>query len=137
MFPGMMPILQPPLPSGDGAMMPGQLGPTRRDLLWRRSAWATCEEAEPDGLYSCFGSSDMLLFIFAATATYSDLVLLGDALGDADNQRDLGLDGLDDGVGRKGRGNIDDGRFRLDLVVGLYVHCGANGQREPRLRDGT
>lgn len=42
MLPGMMPILQPPLPSGEGAMIPGQLGPTRRDLLWRRRAWATC-----------------------------------------------------------------------------------------------
>lgn len=44
MLPGMMPILQPPLPSGEGAMIPGQLGPTRRDLLWRRRAWATCCE---------------------------------------------------------------------------------------------
>mgnify|MGYP007026584018 CR=1 FL=1 len=41
MLPGMMPILQPP-PPGAGAMMPGQLGPTRRDLVCLRSACATC-----------------------------------------------------------------------------------------------
>jgi hypothetical protein len=32
MFPGMIPILHPP-PPGAGAMIPGQLGPTRRDLV--------------------------------------------------------------------------------------------------------
>lgn len=46
MLPGMMPILQPP-PPGAGAMMPGQLGPTRRDLVCLRSACATCERPRP------------------------------------------------------------------------------------------
>jgi hypothetical protein len=31
-FEGMIPILHPPPTSGD--MIPGQLGPTKRDLLW-------------------------------------------------------------------------------------------------------
>lgn len=54
-------------------------------------------------------------------ATYANFVGLGDTLSDADDQRDLGLDSLDDGVGSKRRGNIDDGRFRLELAVGLHV----------------
>ena len=43
----------------------------------------------------------------------ADLVLLGDTFGDADDEGDLGFDGLDDGVGGKGRGNVDDRCVRI------------------------
>jgi hypothetical protein len=37
-FEGIIPILHPPPKSG--AMIPGQLGPTKRDLLWLLRTWA-------------------------------------------------------------------------------------------------
>lgn len=38
-----------------------------------------------------------------------ELVTLGDALGDGDDEGDLSLDSLKDGIGGARRGNVDDG----------------------------
>ncbi len=46
-------------------------------------------------------------------------VLHGDALGDDHEQRDLRVDGLDDGVLREGRGNERDRDVRAGLLHGL------------------
>ena len=64
---------------------------------------------------------------------------MGDALRDADDEGDLCLDGLDDGVGGERRRDIDDSRFRLELVVGLSrvrVGQSAFGAFEDREREG-
>lgn len=42
-----------------------------------------------------------------------ELVALGDTLGDGDDEGDLGLDGLEDGVGGASGGNVDDRRLGL------------------------
>jgi hypothetical protein len=55
----------------------------------------------------------------ASASTYPNLIGLGNSLSNADDERNLSLDGLNDGVGGEGRGNVDDGSFRLGLVVGL------------------
>ena len=46
-------------------------------------------------------------------------VLLRDALGDAHNQGDLGLECLEDGGRSTGRRDVDDGGVRLDRIVRL------------------
>lgn len=48
-----------------------------------------------------------------------DLVKLGDALSDGDNETNLSLDGLEDSVGSEGRRNIDDSRIGRGLLDGL------------------
>ena len=48
-----------------------------------------------------------------------DHVHLGDALGDAHDERHLGLDGLHDGSGGTRRRHVDDGGMGLDLVTRL------------------
>ena len=48
-----------------------------------------------------------------------DFVLLGDALGDSDDEGDLVVDGFDDCVCGRGRGDIDDGCIGLGLLYGL------------------
>ena len=62
-----------------GVSTPGQLGPISRDL-------------EP-----------------VERALHLDHVEHRDALGDADDQRELGVDGLEDGVGGERRRHVDDG----------------------------
>ena len=58
-----------------------------------------------------------------------DHVLLGDALGDAHGQRDLGLDCVHDCSGGKGWWDVDDGGIRLDLV-GRLLYRVENGQAQ-------
>lgn len=48
-----------------------------------------------------------------------DLILLGDALGDSDDEGDLVVDRFDDCVCRCGRRDIDDGCVGLCLLYGL------------------
>ena len=43
----------------------------------------------------------------------------GDALSDADNEIHLGLDGLQDGVGSEGRGDVNDGSFGASSGLGI------------------
>lgn len=57
-----------------------------------------------------------------ARKTNLDFVLLRDALGDSDDERDFALDGFDDRVCRCGRGNIDDGCIGLGLLYGLETY---------------
>lgn len=49
-------------------------------------------------------------------STYANHVLLGNALGDGDNQGDLGFNGLQDSTGSHGWGDIDDRGIGLDLT---------------------
>ena len=51
-----------------------------------------------------------------------DFVLLRDTLGNSDDEGDLALDGFDDCVCRRGRGNIDDGSIGLGLLYGLEMY---------------
>jgi hypothetical protein len=78
--------------------------------------------------------------------TYANLVLLRDTLSDADNQRNLRLDSLNDGIGSEGRGNVDDSRLRLDLVGSLFFvrtassvrsSSACRGRNRAHLTDGT
>ena len=49
----------------------------------------------------------------------ADHVLGGDALGDADGETDLGLHGVNDGLGGEGWRDVDDGGIGLDVGGGL------------------
>ena len=51
--------------------------------------------------------------------THSDFVLLGNSLGNADNETDLVLNGLDDGVRGAWWGHVEDGRVGLHFPDGL------------------
>ena len=47
--------------------------------------------------------------------THLDLILLGDTLGDTDNETNLVLNRLDDSVGSGGGRNVENGRLGLDF----------------------
>ena len=49
----------------------------------------------------------------------ADHVLGGDALGDADGETDLGLHGVNDGLGGEGRWDVDDGGIGIGRLLGL------------------
>ena len=89
-------------------MIPGQLGPTRRDFDWLLSAFMTYatrrSEAQHD-LRDC---------------TYLDLILLRYSLSYADNQTNFILDGFDDGIGSGGWWDVEHGSVRLYLPDGLW-----------------
>ena len=87
----MMPIFAPPT-----VKMPGQFGPSRREL-------------------GVFDNVDC-----------PDLVLDGDAFGDADDEINAGVHGLHDAVGGPARGDEDAGRIRPRRVLG----------RADRIEDG-
>lgn len=87
-------------------MIPGQLGPTSRDLLWLLSALMT--------LHRFQGPQQA-----GRESAYLHLVCLGDALRDADNEPNLVLDGLEDGVCRGGRRDVEHGRVGLRLPYSL------------------
>ena len=53
------------------------------------------------------------------TGTYADLISLGDTLCDTDNETDLVLDGLDDGVGSRGWRDIEDRGIGFSLTNSL------------------
>jgi hypothetical protein len=55
--------------------------------------------------------------------------MLWNALGNGDDKSDFGLNGLDDGVGGKGRGNVDDRRVGFDLLRSV-PDAGKDGQAE-------
>ncbi len=57
-----------------------------------------------------------------------DHVDLGDALGDADDQRHLILHGLHDGGTGKWWRHVDDAGIRLHLVTGLRIRIGTEGK---------
>ena len=78
-----------PILHSPGVMTPGQLGPIRRDF-------------EP-----------------AERALHLDHVEHRDALGDADDQRDLGVDRLEDRIGGVGRRHVDHGGGGAGLGDGL------------------
>ena len=97
MKPGMMPILHSP-----GVMMPGQLGPIRRQSRSRSAA---------------------------LTRTMS---MHRDALGDADDQLDAGVGGLENRVGGERRRHVD----HADVGAGLghrVVHRVEHRQVQMRL----
>ena len=48
-------------------------------------------------------------------STYANHILLGNTLGNGNNQGDLGLNGLQDGTGGHGGRDVDDGSIGLDL----------------------
>ncbi len=52
-------------------------------------------------------------------AAHLDHVEDGDVLGDADDQRELCVDGFHDGVGGKTRGDVDDGGVRAGCLNGI------------------
>ena len=103
MTPGWIPILQPA-----GLMIPGQLGPTRRDLDWLWRAWWTYSTSEAV-------IRNASITVTKGSGTHPDLILLGDALSDGNNKANLVLNGLDDGVRGEGRWNIKNGRVRFRL----------------------
>lgn len=103
MWPGMMPILHWP-----GRMIPGQFGPSRRDLLCWRSASVTWRRMS--------GS--------VGQAANLDHVVLGDPLGDAHDQPNLALDRLEDGCRSEGRRNVDNGRVGTNCSLGLLRVAG-------------
>jgi len=102
MWPGWIPILQP-----DGFMIPGQLGPIRRDFDWLLRAFITCVT--------------MVQYIRpgVANAPYSDLVCLGNTLCNANNQAHLILDGLNDGICSGRWRDIEDCSIRLGFPDSL------------------
>ena len=51
-------------------------------------------------------------------------VLLRDTLGDADNQRDFGIDGLQNGLSSAGRRDVDDRCVWLYCLFGLKLNVG-------------
>lgn len=59
-----------------------------------------------------------------------DFILLGDALGDSDDEGNLIVDGFDDCVCRCGRGDIDDGCIGLSFLNGLET-CLLSGGTQP------
>ena len=56
---------------------------------------------------------------------HPDLVPLGDTLGNSDNELDLLLDGLDDGVGSTCGGHVDDGSIGLG-----FADCVLDGAKD-------
>lgn len=90
-------------------MIPGQLGPTRRDFDWLIRAWWTWRKGEYDFLENI------------AAVTYLDLVLLGDTLSDADNQANLVLNGLDNGVSSSWWRDIENGCVGFDFAHSLAI----------------
>lgn len=52
---------------------------------------------------------------------HAEEVVDGDVLGDGHDDGHLGLDGLDDGPGRKGGGHKDGADVRVDLLHGLWL----------------
>lgn len=52
-------------------------------------------------------------------ATHLDLVCLRDALGNGNDEGNLCLDGLDDGISSSGRRDVDDGSVRVRLLDGV------------------
>lgn len=106
MAPGWMPILHP-----SGLMIPGQFGPTRRDLDWLLSAFMTYSGPPTGSARNSRGAS--------TGRTHPDLVLLGDALRDTDNQPDLVLNRLDDSIRGGGWWHVEDGRIGLHIPDGL------------------
>lgn len=107
MTPGWIPILQPA-----GLMIPGQLGPTSRDLDWLWRAWWTYTVME-------VVVRDMPTTVAKKSSTYPNLVLLGNALSNGDNEANLVLDGFNDCVGGGRWGNIEDSGIGLRLAHGL------------------
>ena len=53
-------------------------------------------------------------------SSYPDLVRLGDALGNTNDQRNLIVDGFNNGVSSCWRRNVDHGRVRLSLLDSLH-----------------
>lgn len=88
-------------------MIPGQLGPTRRDLDWLLRAFMTWEMIRKRML----GTTD----------AYPDFVSLWNTLGDANNQSNFILNCLNDGICSRGRGHIKDGCFSSGLPDSLYI----------------
>ena len=52
-------------------------------------------------------------------ATHLDLVCLRDALGNGNDEGNLCLDGLDDGISSSGGRDVDDGSVRVRLLDGV------------------
>jgi hypothetical protein len=94
-------------------MIPGQLGPTKRDLLCAFNAFMTCtmHMLTKSQLHKKMGGCADLY-----------LVLLGDALSDGDDEGDLILDGFDDCVCRCRRGHVDHRCIGLGLLYSLETH---------------
>ena len=103
MCPGWIPILHP-----SGLMMPGQLGPTRRDFVWFLSALTTSSGGSANGA-----------LLDPRPTTYPDLVRLGDTLGNTNDQWNLVVDGFNNGVSSCWRWDIDHGRIGLSLLDSL------------------
>jgi hypothetical protein len=115
MCPGMMPILQP-----RGSMIPGQLGPAKATAggsLISMSRRSKRPRDEREG--SSRRTDHARLGLRLKGVHHLDLVKLGDALGDGDDETDLGLDGLKDGVGSARGRNVDNGGVGLGLPDGL------------------
>ena len=91
-------------------MTPGQLGPTRRDLDWLFSAFTTWGSTRHKAALE--QSKQM-------RKTHSDFVRLRDALGNANNQANLILYRLNDGVGSIRRRHVQHGCVWLGLANGL------------------
>lgn len=147
MCPGMIPILHP-----RGSIIPGQLGPRRAQeekgqlsFLSLPSTRSFIRSSPPPQPFSPLSTPPQLEnFIRKADAALTDhprlalalqgihdldLVELGDSLGDGDNESDLSLDSLKNGIGGSGRRNVDDGCVGLGVLDGLQVE-GSKGKGE-------
>jgi hypothetical protein len=105
MCPGWIPILQP-----RGLMIPGQLGPIRRDLDWLLRM-----------LMTCLAASTTKKSRQCRATTNPHFVSLGYALRDADDQGNLVLYGLDDGSRGIRRGHVYDTRIRSRFSDSLFA----------------
>ncbi|KAJ8554601.1 hypothetical protein ON010_g9882 [Phytophthora cinnamomi] len=75
------------------------------------------------------GADEARLVLVAQVPLDLDHVLLRDALGDGHDQRDLGLDGLNDRRGAERRRHVDDRRVGARLLLGL-CHRVEHGQAQ-------
>ena len=88
--------------------MPGQLGPTSRDLDWLLRACITCVEGFSFQKYHRSNESTNL-----------DLIRLWDTLCNANNQPDLVLNRFEDSIGRSGRWHIKNSSIWVCFPHGL------------------
>lgn len=119
MTPGWIPILQPA-----GLMIPGQLGPTRRDLDWLWRAWWTYTATEAV-------IRDTPTTVAKRSGTYANFILLGNALSDGDNEANLVFDRFNDCVGGGRWRDVEDGGIGLRLAHGLHRGHGQNDVQDP------
>ena len=68
------------------------------------------------------GSDQSALILVLELLDHLDHVVLGNALSDAHNQGDLGVNGLNDGGGGAGRGHVNHGAMGIDGGSGLVVN---------------